>query len=137
MISSRKTVLRFASGNLRRAQDEVAIEEPLEIRLDTKPLVVTMRTPGHDKELAAGFLHTEGLLRTRKDLKDIRPNPRNRTGNSLDVFLTGNQSFDLPRLTRRGYASSSCGLCGKESIAAVKRRLKPISSRLKVSPAVL
>jgi FdhD protein len=83
MSSSRKTVLHFKSGSLRRVQDELAIEEPLEFRLDTHPLVVTMRTPGHDDELAAGFLYTEGLVRTRDALKAIRRNPRNRSGNSL------------------------------------------------------
>src|SRR5689334_3671929 len=126
MSSSRKAVLRYSAGSLRRDRDEVAIEEPLEIRLDTRPLVVTMRTPGHDEELAAGFLHTEGLIRAHTDLKAIRRNPRNRSGNSLDVFLAVGAPVDLSRLARRGYASSSCGLCGKESIQAVKRRLKSI-----------
>jgi FdhD protein len=137
MSSSRKLVLRYDSGNLRRERDELATEEPLEIRLDTQPLVVTMRTPGHDEELAAGFLHTEGLVRARGDLKAIRKNSRNRSGNSLDVFLAVERTVDVSHLARRGYASSSCGVCGKESIQAVKRRLKPISSRLKVSAKIL
>jgi len=137
MSFSRKTVVRYSAGHLRRDEDDLAVEEPLEIRLDTTPLVVTMRTPGHDDELAAGFLHTEGLVRARGDLKAIRRNSRNRSGNSLDVFLASEASVDLSRLSRRGYASSSCGLCGKETIQAVQRRLKPISSRLKVSPKLL
>ena len=137
MSSSRKVVLRYASGRLQRDRDELAVEEPLEIRLDTRPFVVTMRTPGHDEELVAGFLHTEGLVRKRSDLKAIRKNSRNRAGNSLDVFLSADSPVNLSQLTRRGYATSSCGLCGKESIKAVQRRLKPISTRLGVSPTVL
>ncbi len=137
MSSSRKVILRYGAGRLRREKDELAVEEPLEIRLDTRPLVVTMRTPGHDDELAAGFLHTEGLVQTRGDLRAIRRNPRNRAGNSLDVFLSADVPADLSRLARRGYASSSCGLCGKESIQALQRRLKAISSRLKVNPKLL
>lgn len=137
MSSARKTVVRYVSGQRRRETDELAVEEPLEIRLDTRPLVVTMRTPGHDEELAAGFLHTEGLVRKHSDLKAMRKNPRNRSGNSLDVFLSADAPVDLSRLARRGYASSSCGLCGKESIRAVQRQLKPISARLKVNPTIL
>ena len=118
-------------------KDALAIEEPLEIRLDTRPLVVTMRTPGHDEELAAGWLFTEGLIHTRTDLRAVRRNARNKEGNSLDVFLTADVPVDLTRLARRGAAVSSCGVCGKESIRAVRRRLPPVVSGWKVSAELL
>ncbi len=137
MSSERKQVTRWSSGRVTRATDSLAIEEPLEIRLDTKPLVVTMRTPGHDEELAAGWLFTEGLIHTRADLHAVRRNARNKDGNSLDVFLAADVRVDLSRLSRLGVAVSSCGVCGKESIRAVRRRLPPVTSRLKVSAKLL
>lgn len=121
----------------RRERDELALEEPLEIRLDTQPLVVTMRTPGYDEELAAGWLFTEGLIHKPEDLQAVRRNARNKDGNSLDVFLAPDMKVDRARLARRGAVVSSCGVCGRESIRDVRRRLKPISSRLKISAALL
>ena len=112
-------------------------EEPLEIRIDTRPILVTMRTPGDDEELAAGLLFTEGLIRSHAQLRAVKLNPRNRSGNSIDVFLSAESTMDLSRLTRRSFAASSCGLCGKESIRAVHRRLKPVQSRAKVSAKLL
>jgi FdhD protein len=135
--AERKQVTRWSAGRSSRATDALAIEEPLEIRLDTRPLVVTMRTPGHDEELAAGWLFTEGLISTHSDLRAMRRNARNKDGNSLDVFLAADVKVDLSTLTRRGAVVSSCGVCGKESIRAVRRRLKPVSSRLKVSAKLL
>jgi FdhD protein len=121
----------------RRGSDELAVEEPLEIRIDTRPVVVTMRTPGNDEELAAGFLVTEGVIRSREELRAVRKNARNRSGNSIDAFLSADPRIDLNDLARHGFASSSCGLCGKESIRAVYRRFKPIRSRIVVSAKML
>ena len=135
MNTTRRQVLRCEASRRRRSADELAVEEPLEIRIDSRPCVVTMRTPGHDEELAAGFLFTEGLLRSAADVKALRPNARNRTGNSVDVFL--NVSIDLGRLARRSFVASSCGVCGRESIRAVQRRLKPVRSNVVVDAAVL
>ena len=137
MSAERKQVTRWSPGRATRATDSLAIEEPLEIRLDTKPLVVTMRTPGHDEELAAGWLFTEGLIHTLADLRAVRRNVRNKDGNSLDVFLSDGVTVELSPLARRGTMTSSCGVCGKESIRAVRRRLKPVSSRLKISASLL
>ena len=137
MKTARQQVVRWTGGTVRRCGDELAVEEPLEIRIDSRPLVVTMRTPGHDDELAAGFLFTEGLIRSRNDVPAIRKNARNRTGNSLDVFLGANVKLDLSRLARRGFVSSSCGVCGKESIQAVRREFKTVKSRIKVSAELL
>jgi FdhD protein len=135
--AARHQVVRWTPQTSRRSADELAIEEPLEIRIDTRPFVVTMRTPGNDDELAAGFLFTEGLIRRREQLRDIRPNRRNRDGNSLDVFLSPDVSVNFEKLARHGFASSSCGLCGKESIRAVRQNFKPVSSRMKVTASLL
>lgn len=137
MKTARQQVIRWADGTARRCSDELAIEEPLEIRIDSRPLVVTMRTPGHDDELAAGYLFTEGLIRSHADVQAIQKNARNRNGNSLDVFLAANVKLDLARLARRGFVSSSCGVCGKESIQTVRRKFKSVKSRLKVAAELL
>jgi FdhD protein len=116
-----------------RRLDSLAVEEPLEIRVDTRPVSVTMRTPGHDDELAAGFLVTEGLLASRDDLARIEPHPRNAAGNVVDVFLAPGVTADFEQLTRHVFAGSSCGLCGKATIAAVRQRFRPARSRVKVA----
>src|ERR1051325_5601595 len=87
-------------------------EEPLQIRVDTRPVSVTMRTRGHDDELAAGFLLSEGLVRRREHILSIRPYLRNPNDNILDVFLSPKVKLDFARLTRHVFASSSCGVCG-------------------------
>ena len=117
--------------------DRVAAEEPLEIRVETRSVSVTLRTPGHDEELAAGFLVSEGLLRHPSDLRAIRPYPRNESGNVVDVFLEDTATFDFASLTRHVFASSSCGLCGTTSIEALRRRFPPVTDRFRVMPEVL
>src|ERR1700726_61273 len=96
--------------------DEVAEEEPLEIRVRNKAVSVTMRTPGHDEELAAGFLLTEGILSSRDDLVRIEPCAFAREGNVVNVVLADQAKVDFERLTRHVFASSSCGVCGKATI---------------------
>jgi FdhD protein len=136
-VNTRARVTRWESGRVTRTADELAAEEPLEIRIDTQPLVVTMRTPGHDEELAAGFLVSEGILRTRDDLVGIQRNPRNRHGNSLDVFLSPKLSVNLQRLRQRVFTTSSCGLCGRESLASIRRHFPRITSRLQIDATLL
>ncbi len=119
------------------AVDELAIEEPLEIRIDTQPFVVTMRTPGNDEELAAGFLFTEGLVSSRDAFTRIRVNRRNRAGNSIDIFLSPGVAVNLDQLKRRSFVSSSCGICGKESIRALRKKFKPVRLRLAVPAPLL
>jgi FdhD protein len=128
-----KRVVRWKSGNApRKIADELAAEEPLEIRVDTRPVSVTMRTPGHDDELATGFLLTEGLIRNREDIAAIKPYSRNETGNVLNLFLAPSLAVDFNRLTRHVFASSSCGLCGKATIEAVHQHFKRLRNRLTV-----
>jgi FdhD protein len=117
------------AGNARRS-DVIAVEEPLEIRLmrDGMPeadenggtgrsISVTMRTPGHDAELAAGFLYGEGLLRGPRDV--VSTGHCGPTGNILRVTVRDDLPLDLARLARNFYSTSSCGVCGKASIEAV------------------
>src|SRR5688572_305240 len=98
-------VLRWQRGsNPLRAQDDLVTEEPLEIQVDTRPVVVTMRTPGHDEELAAGFLLTEGLIHKPAEILKIAPYLRNNDGNVLDVFLAPGVTVDFAQLTRHVFA---------------------------------
>jgi FdhD protein len=132
LMTRRMRVLRWQAGAAPGQRgDELVVEEPLEIRVDTRPVVVTMRTPGHDLELAAGFLCTEGLIRHRPDLLRAARHPRNADGNVLELFLAPGVSVDFARLTRHVYASSSCGLCGKASIEAVHQQFPKARSRVK------
>jgi FdhD protein len=137
--STRSTsVRRWIHGRWEAAEaDVVAAEEPLEIRVDTRSVSVTLRTPGHDDELAAGFLVSEGLLRSRSDLRAIRHYPRNASGNVVDVFLDEAVTFDFASLTRHVFASSSCGLCGTASIEALHRGFPPVTRSFRVTPEVL
>jgi FdhD protein len=110
-------------------QDLLAVEEPLEIRLGDKSVSITMRTPGHDFELAAGFLFSEGILHNAAQVREIRwshlanGNPR-QLGNSVTVELKPGVEIDLDRLERHFYTTSSCGVCGKASIEAVQAQME-------------
>jgi len=109
-------------------EDAVAVEEPLEIRIGGEPVAVTMRTPGHDEELALGFCLTEGLRPVSARLPD------DLGANTVDVVATG---FDPERLRRNFYTSSSCGVCGKGAIEAVRVAAPRVESRLTVEEAVV
>jgi FdhD protein len=117
-----------------RTEDTLAREEPLEIRVRGQSVAVTMRTPGHDWELAAGFLVTEGLVHHRGDIVEIAPcRGADAPENTLNVFLAPSVEVDFARLTRHVFASSSCGLCGKASIEAVHQQFTPVESKLRIS----
>ncbi len=131
-----------AAGEVR--DDALAIEEPLEIRVGGTSVAVVMRTPGHDRELAAGFLVTEGLLRRRDDVLDMvycTTDAENRDDaareNILDVLLAPGAAVDLAKLTRHVFTSSSCGICSKATIEAVRAQFPAIARPLAPSRAVL
>jgi FdhD protein len=122
----------------------VAVEQPLEIRLaragEPKPgrgLSVTMRTPGHDAELAVGFLVGEGLIRERRDVIDVAP--CGGSGNVIRVELRPDLAIDTARLERNFYTTSSCGVCGKSSIEAVMGAVavRRVASGQVIDPAIL
>jgi FdhD protein len=106
----------------------LAVEEPLEIRIGGEPVAVTMRTPGHDEELALGFCITEGLAPVSARVPD------DLAANTVDVEAAG---FDPERLRRHFYTSSSCGVCGKGAIEAVQVAAPRVESRLEVPEFVI
>lgn len=122
-IAARRRVTRITVGQEARARpDFLAVEEPLEIRVGGKALTVTMRTPGSDVELAAGFLVSEGVIHSAQDFASARycagEVAGENTYNVLDVTLTSGITVD-PGIERNFYTTSSCGVCGKASIEAV------------------
>jgi len=120
--------------------DAIAAEEPLEIRVGGHSVAVVMRTPGHDRELAAGFLVTEGIVRRREEVLDLiycRADGGQPEENILDVILAPGATVDLARLTRHVFTSSSCGVCSKATIAAVRAQFPVIAHPLAPRRAVL
>jgi FdhD protein len=122
-------VVRWDAGKIQRVSDELSVEEPLEIRVRGRAISVTMRTPGHDEELAAGFLLSEGIVKRAGDVLKVEPCGRNEFGNVVNALLAPEVHVDFERLTRHVFASSSCGLCGKATIEAVCSRLSTLVSR--------
>jgi FdhD protein len=126
-VTARRTIVRIdlAAGTAVRRPDTLAAEEPLEIRVAKRPLAVTMRTPGQDLELTLGFLLTEGIIRAPSDVRtaqlcagDNAPN----TYNVVDVVLADGVPAPDVDPTRNFYTTSSCGVCGKASIDAVRTK---------------
>jgi FdhD protein len=125
--AARVDVLRLPSRASER--DELAVEEPLEIRVNGSPVAVTMRTPGHDEELALGFLRSEGIpAATAHPTEDLAANV---------VEVDVGEEFDLDRLRRNFYTSSSCGVCGKGALEAVAVEAPAVISDLTVSAEVV
>ena len=120
--TTRVHALRLPGGE--EGEEILAVEEPLEIRIGGEPVAVTMRTPGHDEELALGFCLTEGLAPLAARVPD------DLAANTVDVDATG---FDPERLRRHFYTSSSCGVCGKGAIEAVRVDAPRVESELQVS----
>jgi FdhD protein len=132
---------KWRGGVAHDEADGLAIEEPLEIRLGGRRFTLTMRTPGHDEELVAGFLLAEGFVHTRAELGELR-RMRDRKGapdpNAIDVILAVPAAGLRERLKRNFTVSSSCGVCGKTSIEALERRLEPIVDGATITaPAIL
>lgn len=139
-IGAGSIIRRREEGGYECVTDEVTIEEPLEIRLGAEPLAVTMRTPGNDEELAAGFLLSEGIVRKRGDLKEIAhctlaPS----LGNILNVTLAPAVKFKPASAHRFGTISTSCGLCGKTSIESIRQQFPAVdpSLHLRIDEATL
>jgi FdhD protein len=140
-------VREWQNGTATTKTDYLAAEEPLEIRIGDAPISVTMRTPGHDRELAAGFLFTEGLLTSREDLMSLETadagdvsggDAPSATNNAVVATLAPSAAPDLERLRRHFFASSSCGVCGKATIDAVRSRtLKSPNAAFRLRAGVL
>src|SRR5919201_2088641 len=119
--AARVDVVRLPGGAAE--PDELAVEEPLEIRIAGRPIAVTMRTPGHDEELALGFLVAEGIQPQAAVV------PEDLAANTIDVEAA---DFDPARLERHFYTSSSCGVCGKGALEAVAVEAPPVTVDLRV-----
>ncbi|MFT5165524.1 MAG: FdhD protein [Saprospiraceae bacterium] len=144
-MKSSKTlhIWKVGQDGKKEKEDLLAIEEPLEIRLDLgdqqKSISITMRTPGNDFELAAGFLFTEGIIQNKAQIKKIEhlktwePEVE---GNIVLITLAKGVEIDFQKLERHFYTTSSCGICGKSSIDAVKATgLKPMTDKTLQFPA--
>jgi len=132
------TVCEWNNKKVRRVRDALAGEEPLQIQLGKRRLSVTMRTPGHDFELAVGFLFTEGIIQSAKDLANFpdegsRPDP-----NRLRIELKNPKTLNSKRIKRNFLANSSCGLCGKAFIEdCLLQGIKRPNPRFRIDPEVL
>ncbi|MDZ5144956.1 formate dehydrogenase accessory sulfurtransferase FdhD [Microbacterium testaceum] len=128
LTASRRVTRITLDGANRQRPDAVAVEEPLEIRVAGSPLAVTMRTPGHDVELAAGFLVSEGVISRGEDFARAihcgGPGTGGADGNTynvLDLTLAPGVALPSPDIARSFYTTSSCGVCGTASIEAVEK----------------
>ncbi|HEY6779717.1 MAG TPA: formate dehydrogenase accessory sulfurtransferase FdhD, partial [Thermoleophilaceae bacterium] len=127
---------RLTGAGLRtHVQDEIAVEEPLEIRVDGEPLAVAMRTPGEDEELAAGFLAGEGLIGSRDEIASIGLT-EDLAANVIEVRTRGGLRRD-PSGERRFSLTSSCGVCGKAALEFVAREAPPATPSAPIAPELV
>ncbi|SER66524.1 formate dehydrogenase accessory sulfurtransferase FdhD [Actinokineospora terrae] len=143
-VTVRRPVVRVGPDGRRSRPDALAAEEPLEIRVGGRALAVTMRTPGHDVELAHGFLLTEGVIGDRADIAVARycdgvDDQGRNTYNVLDIALADGVPPPDVGVERNFYTTSSCGVCGKAALDAVrlKTRYSPAADPVRVSVDVL
>lgn len=132
------TVRHHADRSAESVDDQLAVEEPLEIRVQGHSVAVTMRTPGADEELAMGFLCTEGVVQDPGEVidLDICSAEGESRGNIINVTLRDPASVDLESLSRRVFTSSSCGLCGKSTIEAVCGAHPAIPTSARIHPTL-
>ncbi|MCB1024022.1 MAG: formate dehydrogenase accessory sulfurtransferase FdhD, partial [Acidobacteria bacterium] len=127
----------FSDLSVETEKDTLAIEEPLEIRIgfypegkfETRAISITMRTPGDDFNLAAGFLFTEGIIGSAEEISDIKYCGKiGQPKNTVRVDLARNTQVDFKKLERHFYTTSSCGVCGKSSIEALSTGAQPVAN---------
>src|SRR5205085_6206760 len=121
-ITSSQVIRRKQDATLEYQRDDLTIEEPLEIRIGRKTVATTMRTPGHDDELAAGFLLSEAIIRERRQIEKISAGH----DNIATVHLRPDLKVKLDTAQRFGTISSSCGLCGKTNIEEIRQNFAAI-----------
>jgi FdhD protein len=127
-------IVRVDGDTSTELDDTLAVEEPLEIRVGDRAVSVTLRTPGDDFDLAAGFLFTESILREHADVTEYR---HWGSPNVVRVGLREGVRVDLQRLQRHFYSTSSCGVCGKTSIEAVRVQTSPLAAKLDLAREVI
>ena len=132
-------ITRWSAAGAERAEDAVAVERPLEIRIDGRALAVTLRTPGDDEELAAGFLAGEGIVRAAADLGAVALTPATCEDEPdlADVRLAAGVPLDWSKLERHFAATSACGLCGRAHLESLRAGLAPIDAGAPVSAQAL
>ena len=117
-------IIKIEDSKVTKKEDFLAVEEPLEISISViekdppilcKNISITMRTPSNDRDLALGFLFTEGIIYNHKQIDDIHF-----AENNINIFLNTSEPIDLSQIERHSYVSSSCGICGKASIDAIR-----------------
>jgi FdhD protein len=128
---SRFDIVRVTASGRDAAEDALVVEEPLEIRIGEKPVSVTLRTPGDDFDLAAGFLFTESIAREFAEIRHWG------SPNVVRVDLPAGVTVDLQRLQRHFYSTSSCGVCGKVSIDALRVQTTAVESDLRIEATVI
>ncbi|ORI17200.1 formate dehydrogenase accessory sulfurtransferase FdhD [Rhodococcus sp. 1168] len=143
-ITTRRPVVRLRGRVETSRPDTLVVEEPLEIRVNGTALAVTMRTPGHDVELVHGFLLTEGVITSREDIRVARycdgvDDTGQNTYNVLDIELAEGLAPPAPGVERNFYTTSSCGVCGKSSLDAVRSKTvySPADDAVRVKSEVL
>ena len=146
--TSTKLITRWADTEPIQVEDELVVEEPLEIRVGQQSLIVVMRTPGHDFELAAGFLYTESLITSSDDIEiiayceeetsDAQAPDLSSLQNIVNVQLREALNLDAQSGWQRNFhANASCGLCGKMTIESVRQQVSPVNSGFHLNQAVL
>ncbi len=136
-FSETAAVVRFRSdGQMERVADVVSAEQPLEIRVRGQSVAITMRTPGHDRELAAGFAISEGLVKAPAQFLEAahcRREEAEHPENIINLYLGAGTACDLEKLSRHVFASSSCGICGKASLEALRNHWPPVQSDFRIA----
>src|SRR4051794_20301448 len=132
---ARTWIDRVTGPDRERVRDEVAVEEPLEIRVDGRALAVAMRSPGEDEELAAGFLAGEGLIGGRHDIESVGPT-EDLAANVVEVRTRAGLRRD-PSDERRFSMTSACGVCGKAALEFVHRESPPLEAGAPVEPSLV
>ena len=127
-------ITKWSDGEESHRDDSLAVEEPLQVVVDGRPLAVLMRTPGDDEVLVMGFLLTEGIIKTVDQVRRIDLEARD---NHAMVFFIDNHECDWERLTRHLFSASSCGLCGKATVDAILQNHPPIKIKPDFDPAVI
>jgi FdhD protein len=131
-------VTEWDDGAVRSLQDSLAVEEPLEIRVGNTALTVTMRTPGNDLELAVGFLLTEGIIESADQIGLLRMGAKASARSNVVEIELKDHLFNVSDLQRNFFAASSCGICGKASIEAIRvRGLRAPAGDFRIDPEVL
>jgi FdhD protein len=145
--TSTKLITRWAAMAPTQIEDELVVEEPLEIRVGQQSLIVVMRTPGHDFELAAGFLYTENLITSGDDIEiiaycdeessEMQSSDLSALQNIVNVRLTAELDLDAESGWQRNFhANASCGLCGKMTIESVRQQVPPLNSEFSVNQEI-